>query len=77
MTTCELCHRQADGVTAGYDTQGTVLCRDCVGLGPTIEELVAQERGGRCKALDGCQPVEPDGYCEHGLPSWLRWLGIV
>ena len=25
---------------------------------------------GVVDALDGCR-VEPDGYCEHGTPSWL------
>lgn len=25
---------------------------------------------GICEATDGCR-VEPDGYCQHGCPSWL------
>jgi hypothetical protein len=28
------------------------------------------------EALDGC-PVEPDGICPHGHPSWLRYLGLI
>ncbi len=32
--------------------------------------------GGYCKALDGCH-VEPDGTCEHGLPSWMLALGYI
>jgi hypothetical protein len=29
-----------------------------------------------CEATDGCW-VEPDGYCEHGCPSWLLKLGLI
>jgi len=29
-----------------------------------------------CKAIDGCW-TEPDGHCDHGLPSWLLALGYV
>jgi hypothetical protein len=32
---------------------------------------------GVCEATDGCFPVEPDGKCEHGHVSWLRYLGYV
>ena len=28
------------------------------------------------KATDGC-PIEPDGVCEHGHPSWLLVLGYI
>lgn len=28
------------------------------------------------EALDGCS-VEPDGYCPHGYPSWLIFLGMI
>jgi hypothetical protein len=75
--TCELCRRQAEGLVPGHDTQGTLLCKACVALSPPVEVLVAQDRESRFTALDGCQPVEADGYCEHGHPSWMRWLGIV
>ena len=44
---------------------------------PTIEELMEMEREGFCEATDGCAPVEPDGYCEHGCPSWLLELGYI
>lgn len=30
-----------------------------------------------CRATDGCEPVEPDGVCEHGHRSWLRYLGLI
>ena len=29
-----------------------------------------------CEALDGCT-VEPDGYCEHGAPSFLIAMGLI
>lgn len=28
------------------------------------------------EATDGC-PIEPDGVCEHGHPSWLIRLGLI
>ena len=31
---------------------------------------------GLCEATDGC-PVEPDGTCQHGHPSWLLRLGLI
>ena len=30
-----------------------------------------------CRCTDGCEPIEPDGTCEHGYPSWLLQLGII
>lgn len=30
-----------------------------------------------CEATDGCDNIEPDGWCEHGHPSWLIQLGLV
>ncbi len=35
-----------------------------------------ENEGGYCKALDGCR-VEPDGSCQHGLPSWLKALHYI
>ena len=29
-----------------------------------------------CPTPDGCR-VEPDGICEHGIPSWLLILGYI
>jgi hypothetical protein len=44
---------------------------------PSLEELQRQvEEDGGCEAVDGCF-VEPDGYCEHGQPSWLLELGLI
>lgn len=31
---------------------------------------------GVARAKDGCR-VEPDGYCEHGSPSWFLVLGLI
>ena len=31
---------------------------------------------GDCEATDGCRS-DPDGYCEHGYPSWLLYLGLI
>lgn len=31
---------------------------------------------GIAEATDGC-PIEPDGVCEHGYPSWLLYLGLI
>lgn len=28
-------------------------------------------------ATDGCEPVEPDGHCEHGHASVLLALGMI
>lgn len=42
---------------------------------PTIGQLEKMSFTGITMALDGCL-VEPDGYCEHGFPSWFIQLGI-
>ncbi len=33
--------------------------------------------GDWSEATDGCIPVEPDGRCEHGHPSWELFWGII
>jgi len=43
---------------------------------PTIEELEEWLSEGVAEATDGC-PVELDGTCEHGCPSWLIELGLI
>ena len=43
---------------------------------PTLEELQEYIDKDGCFATDGCW-VEPDGYCPHGNPSWLRHLGFI
>jgi len=47
-----------------------------VGRIPTQDELEEWSSDGGCEALDGCW-TEPDGYCEHNMPSWLLALGYI
>jgi hypothetical protein len=45
---------------------------------PSIEQLMRWESEGGCEAAGPCGCwVEPDGRCEHGHPSWLRFLGFI
>jgi len=43
---------------------------------PSIKTLEKWVQDGIAKATDGCK-VEPDGYCQHGKPSWLIELGLI
>ena len=43
---------------------------------PDIETLREWSDRGGCEATDGCW-VEPDGSCEHGAISWMRYLGMI
>jgi hypothetical protein len=43
---------------------------------PGLETLGDWVMDGVAQATDGCN-VEPDGICEHGNPSWLRYLGLM
>lgn len=43
---------------------------------PHLDMLRAWEAGGYCEATDGCT-IEPDGTCEHGHISWLRYVGLI
>lgn len=43
---------------------------------PDLETLKFWTFDGVAEATDGCT-IEPDGVCEHGFPSWLRYLGYV
>ncbi len=47
-----------------------------VGKQPSIKTLEKWSGDCGCKALDGCW-VEPDGDCQHGLPSWLKALNFI
>lgn len=29
------------------------------------------------EATDGCEGIEPDGWCEHGYPSWELYWGVI
>jgi len=43
---------------------------------PSMEDLEEMIFDGDCWATDGC-PIEPDGTCPHGHPSWLLRLGLI
>lgn len=43
---------------------------------PTIDDLREWVFDGVAEAIDGCT-VEPDGYCEHDMPSWLLVFGMI
>lgn len=43
---------------------------------PDEEQLEDWVSDGICETPCGCQ-IEPDGYCEHGNPSWLIILGLM
>ena len=43
---------------------------------PGLAALERQRDAGVAKAIDGCR-TEPDGHCQHGLPSWLLRLGFI
>lgn len=43
---------------------------------PSLRTLTAWTLDGIAESTDGCQ-IEPDGTCEHGHVSWLRYLGYV
>lgn len=43
---------------------------------PDLETLEEWMWDSVCEATDGC-PVEPDGMCPHGHPSWLVRLGLI
>lgn len=43
---------------------------------PEVETLTEWEWNAGCEATDGCW-VEPDGWCEHGYPSWMIYLGYM
>lgn len=45
--------------------------------GPSIGDLDEWFSEGMCPAVDGCGPIELDGKCEHGSPSWFLKLGLV
>lgn len=43
---------------------------------PNLRTLEEWLDDGVAEATDGCR-VEPDGYCEHGKPSWFLALGLI
>ena len=54
-----------------------VLCPGAVKVHkPCDAKLTAWANDGGCEAVDGCW-TEPDGTCEHGLPSWMLALNLI
>jgi hypothetical protein len=43
---------------------------------PELATLMQWLDEGVCESTDGCLAL-PDGYCEHGEPSWLVELGLI
>jgi hypothetical protein len=43
---------------------------------PSTRTLERWESDGGCETTECCW-VEPGGTCEHGYPSWLRYLGYI
>ena len=43
---------------------------------PCEAKLMEWANDGGCEAVDGCW-TEPDGTCEHGLPSWMLALNLI
>ena len=44
---------------------------------PDIDILMEWEFTDDYEATDGCSPIEPDGVCPHGYPSWILYLGLI
>ena len=43
---------------------------------PSIKTMETWSSDCGCEATDGCW-TEPDGYCDHGKPSWMLALGYI
>jgi len=43
---------------------------------PSLRTLEKWSNDCGCRAIDGCW-TEPDGYCNHGYPSWLLALNYI
>jgi hypothetical protein len=65
---------KADLEKTGYFTRhpGAIVFTPCPQ--PGIATLEKWEERGSYKAADGCSGIESDGYCQHGLPSWVLVL---
>lgn len=45
---------------------------------PSMDDLECWAFDSVCEAACECgATVEPDGYCEHGNPSWLLHYGLI
>ena len=47
------------------------------GRKPSVATLERWSAAGEMQATDGCTPVEDDGHCEHGNPSWMLELALI
>ena len=47
------------------------------GMQPGYNELREMISDGVCSATDGCDSVEPDGWCEHDFPAWPLALKMI
>ena len=54
----------------------TITYKDEVFVVPDMEQISDWVFDCICEALDEC-PIEPDGHCEHGYPSWLIALNLI
>ena len=59
-------------LTDYFARTGAIVCSKP----PSITTLERYVSDGIAKAIDGCR-VEPDGTCQHGLPSWLLAMGYI
>ncbi|MBU2769494.1 hypothetical protein HAP94_25855 [Acidithiobacillus ferrivorans] len=42
------------------------------GMIPSFEAISRMESNGIAEATDGCEHIEPDGTCIHGMPAWTE-----
>jgi hypothetical protein len=42
-----------------------------------LHEAVYETNLDTFETTDGCEGYEPDGVCQHGHPTWLRYLGLI
>lgn len=63
---------------APYTTRAANLHRSFTGFSnpPSLDSLERQMSDGICKTVMG-ERTEPDGYDEHGSPSWMLALGYI
>ena len=60
-------------------TVRTILIKAPTVPEPDMEQYMRDTLfGARLReATDGCGPIEPDGTCEHGYPSWELYWGVI
>ena len=63
-------------IKAGQVAQPESTAKPKTSKPPSIATMERWMMDGVAKATDGC-PVEPDGHCPHGKPSWLLKMGVI